>query len=69
MALHDYLLNFEWRLAIKSSFAGARSDAMLQGSTTGSSSATALPVSHRSRTFASKVDKCCYNIFSLKAAK
>ena len=65
VVLHDYLLNLERWLAIKSSFAGAGSDAMLRGSTTGSGSATALPVSHRSRTFASKVDKYWYNFFSL----
>ena len=57
VVLHDYLLNLEWWLAIKSSFAGAGSDAMLWGSTTGSGSATALPVSQRSRTCVSKVDK------------
>ena len=39
-------VNLERRLAIKSSFAGAGSEAMLRGSTTGSGSATALPASH-----------------------
>ena len=58
MVLHDYLLNLERGLAIKYFFDGAGSDAMLRGRTTGSGSATALPVSHRSRTCASKVDKC-----------